>query len=226
MPHNDVPIEPAATLILIRDSRNGPQILMQQRSPEAAFVGGAWVFPGGKVDPADFASDWLHHCKLDTQKANQLLELEKDAHAYWVAAIRETIEEAGILLAETACEKLAQQTQQHLQQNPDQFLRFCQQRRLQLHTAKIKYLSRWVTPEGSPKRYDTRFFLAPWPEDQPAKQDDHEAINTLWVTPQQALNHHDNGDWLLIFPTIMTLKQLCQYDSCEAILDNLGKTAL
>ena len=219
-----VPIEPAATLILVRDSEQGPQILMQQRSQDAAFVGGAWVFPGGKLDQSDFEPRWLEHCDLCQQSADQLLEVDQAA-AYWGAAIRETVEEAGILMASDANRHQALALQQHLQQQPDDFLGYCRKNNIQLSTNHIQYVSRWITPQGSPKRYDTRFFIAPWPHHQPAQQDGHEAVDTVWITPQQALENHKQNQWLLILPTLTTLQQLCHYDSCEAILSHIGQSA-
>lgn len=223
MTNQVVPIEPAATVILLKDSESGPKVLMQQRNPDAAFVGGAWVFPGGKLDPHDQDMGWLDHCDLSPEPANRLLNLEQNAHAYWIAAIRELVEEAGILLAEGADSTLAQSAQRYLQQQPSGFIDFCRQHRLALETHKLKYLERWITPPDNPKRYDTRFFLCPWPEGQEARQDDHEAINTGWVTPQQALANHESEEWLMVLPTIITLRQLSGYNTVESLLASLGR---
>lgn len=195
---------------------------MQQRSPNAAFVGGAWVFPGGKLDSHDQDADWLNHCSLDSANANRVLQLEQNAHAYWIAAIRELVEEAGILLTEHADSGLALRAQRYLQQNPSDFLGFCKNHQLTLRTDQLRYLSRWITPEISPRRYDTRFFLGRWPEGQEPTQDNHEAINTKWVTPDQALAHHNAGEWVLVCPTIATLQQLCGFSDVESIMMELG----
>ncbi|RLU00228.1 MAG: NUDIX hydrolase [Ketobacter sp.] len=223
--HQAVPIQPAATIVLLRDSDQGPQILMQQRNPEAIFVGGAWVFPGGKLDPHDEASAWLEYCDLPPDAANRLLELEAHGHAYWIAAIRELVEEAGILLAEGATPQLAARAQQFLQQEPSGFLDFCSRNGLQLQTGKLRYLSRWITPPGTPRRYDTRFFLCPWPEGQPPRQDDHEAVNTGWFTATQALTRYEKGDWDLVLPTIMTLRHLSRYNNVQELLQQEGQAA-
>lgn len=220
-----VPIEPAATIVLLQDSEQGPKVLMQQRNPDAAFVGGAWVFPGGKLDPHDQDFAWLSRCDLCPESANRILDVEAHGHAYWIAAIREMVEEAGILLAEAADSALAQETQRYLQQYPSGFIDFCNARNLVLETGHLRYLSRWVTPLGNPKRYDTRFFLCPWPEGQEPTQDDHEAIDTRWVTPEQALELHRTNEWLLILPTIMTLRQISGFDSVTGLLHALGQAA-
>lgn len=196
---------------------------MQQRSHDAIFVGGAWVFPGGKLDPHDREHAWLDYCDLQQECANSLLEMEADGHAYWIAAIRELVEEAGILLADGATSTMAASAQQYLQQSPSGFLDFCRQHQLHLQTGKLKYLSRWITPPGSPKRYDTRFFLCPWPEGQEPLQDDHEAIATGWFTAQQALDRYERGDWQLVLPTIMTLRHLAKYTSVAELLEQEGQ---
>lgn len=218
--------EAAATLILLQDSTEGPQVLMQQRHPGAAFVGGAWVFPGGKVDPADHATDWLDHVDISAARANRLLGLDTGALAYWIAALRETVEEAGLLLAtrQNALVRgeLAMQVQRQLQQDPALFLQLCRQDELVLQTDAVRYLSRWVTPPGLPKRYDTRFFLAQAPSEQTPEQDPHEVVNTCWITPERALQNFREQHWMMVLPTIATLQQLSGYENVATILHRLG----
>lgn len=219
-------IEAAATLILLQDSPAGPQVLMQQRSHDAHFVGGAWVFPGGKLDPLDNASEWLDHCDISADRANRMLGTDTGALAYWIAALRESVEEAGLLLARRGSEPvpldLAAEAQRFLHHNRHGFLDFCRQHELTLDTSALRYLSRWLTPPGLPKRYDTRFFMAAAPAGQQPLQDDHEAINTCWITPEQALANFQRQDWMLVLPTIVTLRQLCGHDSTSTLLSQLG----
>ena len=222
---DDVAIEPAATIILLKDSRQGPKVLMQQRNPEAVFVGGAWVFPGGKLDPHDRDPAWLNYCDLEPASANAVLGLPENGHAYWIAAIRELVEEAGILLAHHADNRQARAAQSFLQQHPSDFIQFCVQNKVQLSTGGLQYLSHWITPKGNPKRYDTRFFLCRWPPGQEPRQDDHEAIATGWVTPADALARYDTGQWQLVLPTIATLRQLARYDTVDELLQNEGQAA-
>lgn len=226
MQNQTVKIEDAATLILVQDSADGPRVLMQQRHPGAAFVGGAWVFPGGKVDQADHASAWLERVDITNDRANRLLGVDEGGLAFWIAALRETTEEAGLLLATQNGNPingaLATASQRLLQQKPEHFLTLCQQHQLTLLTDSVRYLSRWITPEGSPKRYDTRFFLAAAPPNQTPEQDTHEVINTCWVTPEQALHQFQNDDWMMVLPTIVTLRQLCGFENVDSLLHRLG----
>ncbi len=219
-------VAPAATLILLRDSAEGPQVLLQQRNPGAAFVGGAWVFPGGKVDTADSASQWQTRVDIRAERANRLLGLDEGALAYWIAALRETVEEAGLLLAcrrgEPVSQTVATAAQRLLQEDAGAFLGFCEQEDLTLQTDSVRYLSRWITPEGLPRRYDTRFFLARAPANQTPEQDTHEVVDTRWITPAQALHCVRHEGWLMVLPTIATLQQLAVYEDVATILHRLG----
>lgn len=226
MSEQPVIVAAAATLILVRDSTEGPQVLLQQRNPGAAFVGGAWVFPGGKVDPADCDPAWLERVDISAERANRLLGLDEGALAYWIAALRETVEEAGLLLASCRGEPVSpvvvSAAQRLLQEDPDAFLTFCQQEDLTLQTDALRYLSRWITPEGLPRRYDTRFFLAQAPAGQTPEQDTHEVVDTRWITPEQALHEVRAGRWVMVLPTIATLQQLSGYDNVATLLHRLG----
>ncbi len=218
--------EPAATLILLQDSVDGPQVLMQQRHPGAAFVGGAWVFPGGKLEAADYADGWLKHVDISAVRANRLLGMDCAALAYWIAAVRETVEEAGLLLAnqnnQPVTPVMAAEIQRSLLQNQSGFLTLCEQYELTLPTDTIRYLSRWVTPPGLPRRYDTRFFLTRAPASQQPEQDPHEVVNTCWITPRQALRNMQEQRWSMVLPTIATLQQLSGYDTVDTLLHRLG----
>lgn len=226
MPEQLVIVAAAATLILLRDSAEGPQVLLQQRNPGAAFVGGAWVFPGGKVDPADGDSRWLAQVDITAERANRLLGVDEGGLAYWIAALRETVEEAGLLLASSRGEPVSpvvvSAAQRLLQEDPDAFLTFCQQQQLMLHTDELRYLSRWITPEGLPRRYDTRFFLARAPAGQTPEQDTHEVVDTRWITPEHALDEVRTGRWAMVLPTMATLQQLSGYDNVATLLHRLG----
>lgn len=239
-----VPIEPAATLILVRDSHEGPQVLMQQRNPNAVFVGGAWVFPGGKVDAEDSHPCWqqLAEC-LDEESACQILDLENqsspynldqihpdeantnhqaNALAYWVAALREAFEEAGLLLVKQSIHN--EQREQWREQLLNQRLSWRQiiaDNGLTLDLSSLRYLSRWVTPPNNPRRYDTRFFITKAPEEQEPTHEDYEAIQTCWITPKDALSAYQNKKMKLIFPTIMTLKAMLNGNQTFASTDEL-----
>lgn len=223
---HDIPIQAAATLVLIRDGKSGLEVLLQQRSPDAIFVGGAWVFPGGKVDEEDSDPRW-HELSpaLSDQQASQLIEVEQNGLRYWIAAIREAFEEAGVLLADLPpsfnSQKLRHQLNDNVENAETNWLGLCEEHQIRLHTHKLHYLSRWITPPGPPRRYDTRFFLAAMPEGQQATHDDYEAIATRWLSPNDALKQRDEGKIELIFPTLMTLKKLSEFKNCEAVIANM-----
>ncbi len=202
------PIEPAATVILVRTASSGLEVLMQQRNHNATFGGGAWVFPGGKLDPSDHLNEWQDQCDLSHDEANVQLATSSNGLAYWIAAIRELVEEAGILIGHKGNAQLAHAAQQFLNQHPNGFLNFCRSNELQLATSNLRYLSRWVTPPLSPKRYDTRFFICQCPGNQQPRQDGVEAIDTCWISPAKALQYRTEGSWHLMRPTLATLEQL------------------
>ncbi|PIE40700.1 MAG: hypothetical protein CSA49_07185 [Gammaproteobacteria bacterium] len=236
-----VPIEPASTLVLIRDSKQGPQVLMQQRSHHAVFVGGAWVFPGGKLDADDSLEDWqplipalsetTAHAILHLENASSPCNIDQihpheaahtanvSALAYWVAVLREAYEEAGLLLTEQP----VAQTQRDLWRaallaDKLSWLQLIKDNNLSLAINGIHYLSRWVTPPGNPRRYDTRFFIGVAPADQTPSHENHEAIQTQWITPEEALAAHARSEKVLIFPTIVTLQAMCGHDCCDALI--------
>lgn len=240
----EIPIEPAATLVLVRDSHEGPQVLMQQRNPKAVFVGGAWVFPGGKLDPDDNDPIWTSLVgDFDEAKATQLLGIEASTNpynldqihsheaalqhnvtalAYWIAALREAYEEAGLLLTH---QFLTQQQRDawrsELLAESQTWKQLFQNEKLSLDIEQIHYLSHWITPPENPRRYDTRFFITIAPPDQVPSHEDYEAIQTRWLTPQAALDACAKGEMTLIFPTFMTLKAMCGFEDCETLLNSV-----
>ncbi|MCO5311551.1 MAG: NUDIX domain-containing protein [Microthrixaceae bacterium] len=228
-PH-EIPIRDAATVMLVRDGRHGVEVFMLRRNLNSDFVGGAYVFPGGAVDPGDSdrAIEALSVGLSDAQ-ASELLGVGRGGLAYWVAAIRESFEEAGLLLAVDEDDRMVGFA------NPEVAGRFHRHRidvdtavralrdvvreeRLRLATDRMHYFSRWITPLGSPRRYDTRFFVAHAPEGQVPSHDDRETIANLWIRPTEALERNEAGDFTLIFPTVRTLEVLARFDSAEAVV--------
>jgi 8-oxo-dGTP pyrophosphatase MutT (NUDIX family) len=200
------------------------------------FVGGAWVFPGGRVDEADRDPRWQDYCDgLTEQCANQRLGIAQHGLAFWVAAIREAFEEAGLLyrdsnnpvdgpaMASPAPDQLLRWRTELLAGTLD-WLELTSSQGWQLQAPKLHYLSHWVTPLGPPRRFDTRFFLALAPAGQDASHDNHEAVATQWITPQAALALHDTGQLALIFPTIMTLRALSGFTDCATLLQRVLPT--
>jgi 8-oxo-dGTP pyrophosphatase MutT (NUDIX family) len=223
---------PASTLLLVRDTDGGIEVFMVRR-PGAADFGGMYVFPGGKVDAAD--ADAAHLCaNLSDAAASSRLGIEAGGLAYWVAAIRESFEEAGVLLARRAADDERQgdamvdctaadvearygEYRQAMHDGQVTFTELCDAEGLQLAADAVHYFSHWITPKGPPRRYDTRFFLARMPENQRPTHHEEELTDGVWIRPANALEHHDTGLWRMIVPTLTTLRMLVRYSSVDRL---------
>ena len=227
---NAVPLSPAATVMLVRDSADGLEVFMLRRALGASFAGG-YVFPGGRVDAADHAAELEAICDdLDDRQASAQLGLDRGGLAYWVAAIRECFEEAGVLLArsvdrddairfdEPAIERRFGAARRAVHSGDRSLVDLCAGEGLRLLTGLVEYVSHWITPIGEPKRFDTRFFLALAPVAQEPLHDDSETIASLWVTPRDALARGAAGDLHLFPPTIRNLEFLDQHESAVLAL--------
>lgn len=223
-----VPIRDAATVMLVRDGVDGLEVFMLRRNLNSDFVGGAFVFPGGAVDPSDGGAEVDGVASgRDDASASMLLDLPAGGLAFWVAAIRESFEEAGLLLAydergaivdldEPQAAARFAAARAEVDAGRLRMVDLCRRESLTLAVDGIHYFSRWVTPLGAPRRYDTRFFIAHAPESQTPLHDDREVIAHLWVRPEEALDRHEAGELELIFPTIRTLEALTRFDSADA----------
>lgn len=227
-----VPLRDAATVMLVRDAPDGGglEVAMLRRNLNSDFVGGAYVFPGGAVDPDDCHTNLEAVCvgRSDAD-ASERLGIERGGLAFWVAAIRECFEEAGVLLARRADGDVITFT------DPEVDARFIEHRRavdsgerrlvdvcieedLQLVVDDMYFFSHWITPEGAPRRYDTRFFVARAPEGQVPLHDDREVIANLWITPTEALARYHAGEFDLVFPTMRSLMALERFTSADEAL--------
>ena len=221
---------PSATVILVRDGREGVEVFLMERSNVGMF-GGLHVFPGGKVDGADHAERWEEFANgLDDTRASEALGMDRGGLAYWVACIRECFEEAGVLLASRDDGELLPLT------DPDRRVRFtdwrtrlnarelgvfeamCESERLGLATDRIAYVGHWITPVIEPKRFSTRFFVAQAPDRQEALHDGFETVESAWMRPELALERFAKGELNLISPTFKHLESIVGYDSAEALL--------
>jgi 8-oxo-dGTP pyrophosphatase MutT (NUDIX family) len=224
-----VPTRDGATVMLVRD---GPQadrpleVFMLRRHPRTAF-GSVHVFPGGVVDTTDHAPELDAICPgLTDAHASAQLGTPSGGRAYWVAAIRESFEEAGVLLA-----RHLDGTPVRFDGHPDVQARFDDHRRavhagrrtfvdvlaaerLELAADGVRYFAHWITPEGEPKRFDTRFFLALAPEGQAYAHDDTELIGSEWVRPGDALDRHLAGRFPLVGPTSVCLRDIGRHATC------------
>jgi 8-oxo-dGTP pyrophosphatase MutT (NUDIX family) len=226
-------VRDAATVMLVRDRADGSgmEVFMLRRNLNSDFVGGAYVFPGGAVDEADRHADLEAVCEgRSDDQASVLLGVDKGGLAYWVAAIRECFEEAGVLLAHQTRSNeaisfkdpdTAERFNTHrkaVDRGDTRLLEVCDQEGLKLAVDQIHYFSHWITPEGPPRRYDTRFFVTAAPPEQVPLHDDRETIANTWIQPQEALDRHAAGEFEIIFPTIKNLEAIARFDRSADLL--------
>ncbi len=207
---------------------------MMQRSPNSDFMAGAYVFPGGAIDREDSDPRLYALCAgIDDAQASRTLGVERDGLSYWVGAIRECFEEAGLLLCyehsgelialdrpELEARFVAQRDA--LNAGKLSFVAFCEQERLRLATDRLTYFSHWITPVGAPRRYDTRFFATVAPVAQEPLHDAKELVDTVWVRPDEALERDRAGTLSLRTPTIATLRQLGASSDCASLMHSLA----
>ncbi len=228
-------IRPAATVMLVRDvpSPGGGsvlQVLMVRRNLRSDFVGGAYVFPGGAVDPHDGGTEAEALCAgRSDAEASALLGVGSGGLAYWVAVVRETFEEAGLLLArrpagpdllagDPAEEARFVAERASVNAGTRRFLDLVRDERLRLSVGDIHYFAHWITPRGVPRRYDTRFFVAAAPSGQIAAHDAGETIAEVWISPHDALARHRAGEIDIIFPTIRNLQVIGRFATSHELL--------
>lgn len=211
----------ASTVILLREATSGFEVFMVRRHTRSGFMGGAYVFPGGKLDDADADDRLLARVagRTPEQAADALGELQdsKRAVALYVAAMRETFEEAGVLLADTpAGVRLPDARRRLLEGAP--FASLVEELDARLRLDRIAPWARWVTPAVEPRRYDTRFFVAVAPSDQEADHDRRETTEAAWWGPSQALERERRGEIQLPPPTMRSLEQLSAHRSVDTVL--------
>ncbi|MBI5910416.1 MAG: MBL fold metallo-hydrolase [Betaproteobacteria bacterium] len=200
---------PAATLLLLRDGERGVEVLMTRRSPNASFLPGAYVFPGGRIDAED------RHAHPPARAKPGMEGLQRAAV---LAALRETFEELGVLLA--ARSDGTPVTTADLQ-GLDRGLALypqLQSRGWLLAVDSVRALARWTTDRDVPKRFDAAFFAALMPERQEPVADELEQFEPVWVRPHDALARHRAGNFFMIFPTIRTLHWLSAFAGAEQAL--------
>jgi glyoxylase-like metal-dependent hydrolase (beta-lactamase superfamily II)/8-oxo-dGTP pyrophosphatase MutT (NUDIX family) len=199
---------PAATLILLRQ---GMEVLMLQRTQSAAFLGGAYVFPGGSLDPQD--DDMRRVVGLTEAQANARLQLASGAIAYYVAAVRECFEEAGVLLA---CTKdgqpiSARRAESLLKYRNQPFREMLEMEDLYIPAGELAYFGHWITAPGRSRRFNARFFVARAPEGQRGSHDAAETVHDVWITPREALERAARKEIELVNATQQSLKDLARF---------------
>lgn len=232
---------PAATVMLLRDRTTGAadalEVLLLRRSSNTPFVPGAHVFPGGAVEAGDHDPAWDGFTDFDDPAASDALGVETGGRAYWLAAVRECLEEAGVFVATSDDSSI---TDDHpvlgdedglradLEKGDVSLLDVCREHGLRLPLGAMVYFAQWITPAESPRRYDTRFFAVPMPLGQSASADQWEAVDASWWTPTAALESWQADVIQLIEPTVASLRLLvdhCSVDDAMAALRRAGEHA-
>ena len=222
-----VATRPAATVLLLRDATaaggaGGIEVLMTRRSDNASFAPGAYVFPGGGIDALDAAPDT--HAAADRRPSQSDLHLTQA-----IAAIRESFEELGVLLARHADGprrgQMADAQDIAAIDRHQPFVAQCTARGLRLAADGVFLLAHWVTDRDLPRRFDVPFLVARMPEGQEPVADEAEQFEPVWVRPADALARHEAGQFFMIFPTIRTLQRLAGFGSTQAVFDALKSEA-
>ncbi len=201
---------PSATVLVLRDAPGGLEVFMLVRNRQVDFASGALVFPGGKVDGRDQGAAWTDLAPVPSAHPTR---------DYWVAALRETFEETGLLLAdhsdgraidhaEAAVLRSAHRT--GVADASQAFADVLAKAQLRLATARLVPFAHWITPDGMPKRFDTHFFLAHAPLGQHAEHDGGETIESMWIRPADAVRDAQAGRRTLVPATELNLEKLAE----------------
>jgi recombination protein RecT len=218
------PLLQAATVLLLRDSPQGVQVLMTRRAMTASFAPGAYVFPGGGVEPDDqkYASDPPLAVINSAQSAHEFIAKRKPQSTQQVtwalAAIRESFEELGIVLARQSSGEWITQAQVAKLNRHANFYTQMLENEFQLAAQDVYVLAHWITDRDMPKRFEVPFLVARMPAGQAPVADEKEQFAPEWISPQDALTRHEAGDFFMIFPTIRTLQKLAAYRKADDIL--------
>lgn len=220
---NPVPARPSASVVLAREGKDAPELLMVKRRAGDAF-GDSYAFPGGVVDHDESDA----HGRIDgmtADEANAVLEVSRDGLDFYSAAIRELFEETGILLAHKDTGEWASNSPrlQELRIEVDKgrlpWSEFLETQGLRLACDALHYFAHWETPFVSPKRWSTRFFLAEMPGDQTATHDGTEVTDIRWMNASEALARARAGELKLPFPTTRNLRNMTDCGSVHELVD-------
>jgi len=223
-------IREAATVMVVRDAPD-LHVFMLRRNLNSDFVGGAYVFPGGAVDDADRAPELLARCVgRDDAQASRLLGVDAGGLGFWVAAIRETFEEAGVLFARDrstgapvdGSREEFDGIRRAIGRRERAFSEFVEAEDLVLDSGALHVFSHWITPQGMPRRYDTWFFVAEAPEGHGYVHDDAETVASAWVRPNEAISAARRDEFQIIFPTMKNLEAIGRFDRAAGLLDVTG----
>jgi 8-oxo-dGTP pyrophosphatase MutT (NUDIX family) len=212
---------PASTVVLARDSDAAPfEVLLLRRPAEARFAAGAYVFPGGMIDPADHDPELVERLGAGAGGGEP---------AALAAALRELLEETGLLLADSLPPRDTVAAARHgLLAGDRNFLAVAHQLDLTFHTVRSAYFGRWITPSRFSRRYDTRFFLTRLPDDQLDFEPEltEELAGFIWLSPSEAVKRFREGRLPMLFPTRTTLGSLAEYGSLPALFADCEATTV
>lgn len=231
----EVPIRNAATVMLV-DDRPDLQVFMMERNAATVFAGGMWVFPGGSVDDEDDPETFQHiSIHRSDAEASHLMDLERGGLAYYIAAIREAFEEAGILLAldrethepiDLKDPVTAARFEAHRADVNDSnrnFIEIIEEENLILDAGQMHYIARWITPVGPPRRFDARFFITRMPRRQVPVHDDNELVHSRWISPKEILRKVDAEEMVLMSPTLRMIRSLARFDSADEVIESASQ---
>jgi 8-oxo-dGTP pyrophosphatase MutT (NUDIX family) len=204
--------KPAATVVIVRDAHAGLEVCVMQRSLQSSFLGGAVVFPGGRIE----ATDHPDHVAPDTLDIGETPLSPDDLQAR-IAVCRETLEEVGLALIADDRDELVC-TALHASTLNNTLLATMQTHQARWAVSKVTPWSRWVTPEAERRRYDTLFFVTAAPQGQTLRADDREAIRVFWATPRDLLDAYDREEIALFPPTHRTLEELLPFANVAEVM--------
>ena len=223
------PVDPrdAATVVLMRTSAEGPVVYLLRRQVSMEFAGGMFVFPGGSVDPRDFDASAAWAGPSPAEWAVRLGTDEDMARALVCAAVRETFEESGVMLAGTSPENVVSDTTGEdweadrvaLESRELAMSDFLTRRGLVLRTDLLGTWSGWLTPVFEPKRYRTWFFVAALPEGQRTRDVSSESSEVVWLPARVAADRADAGEVLMLPPTYLTCLEVGTFETPDAVLE-------
>lgn len=198
------------------------EVLMVQRTSSVAFGASAWVFPGGRVDPEDAVGVDGTITGLDDVAASSMLGVESGGLAWWVAGVRETVEEAGLLLVDSGSVPSVESiraVREAVHRDSGSLLPALREHGLRVDLADVHEVARFITPEGPPRRFDTRFLLAQAPLGQDVSPDEGEVVEARWVEPAEAIDRWRADAFPLMSVTHRMLACLRRYGSVAEILE-------
>ena len=238
MPDDLEPAEPivpldSSTVIVMRDDHGPLEVFMLERHIQSDFAGGAYVFPGGKLDPADADPALAGIVDGWEALAARMGEDPELARALAVCAIRESFEEAGVLLARHEDGTPVRlddpgwiDKRKAIANREIDATTLAKETGIRYAADLLRFWQRWITPVFAPKRYDTRFFVAVMPEGQTPLHDDVETTASTWVRPADAITRGRSGQLVIIFPTRKTLESLEGLETTASVFDAAGSRSV